>query len=229
METTYSFWGTLQLAFDRVWDAFAFFLPKLLGAIIVFVVGWIIAVLLGNLVKRVILVLHIDDLVAKIKIHDAFERAGLKLSIAGLLGWLVKWFLILVFLIAAADILEWQQVNDFLKAVVWYLPNVIIAAVILVVGLIVADFTREVVFKAVRATQLAYAGFAAGIAKWAILIFALMAALVQLNVATTLIHMLFQGLVAMLALAAGLAFGLGGKESAARFLGRIGKDLSSKE
>jgi hypothetical protein len=113
--------------------------------------------------------------------------------------------------------------------VVLYIPNVIVAVIILLAGILLATFVRNVVKTAVEAAELASADFLSGIAKWAILLFSFMAALVQLQIAPGLINTLFTGLVAMLALGGGLAFGLGGKEHASRVLDRLRRDLSSEK
>lgn len=222
-----SAWGDVLLAsLQGLWTSFIDFVPRLLGALIVFVVGWIIAAALGNVARRIIDFLQIDRLIEKLNIHKVFERADVDLSIARLIGWLVKWFLIIAFLIAAADILGWDQVTSFLKDVALYIPQVFVAVVILVAGIVAADFTYKVVSKAVKSAGLVSSGFVSGVAKWAVLIFSVLVALDQLDIGRTLLNTLVQGFVATLAIAAGLAFGLGGKDHAGRFLDRIRKDIS---
>lgn len=212
----------------ELWDTIVAFLPSLLGAILVFLIGVIVALVLRTVVVKVIGLLRIDDLARRLEITGQFERVGLRLNIGGLLGWIVKWFFIVMALIAATDILGWDQVTDYLGQVVLFIPNVIIAVIILLAGILLGNFVQNVVKSAVEAAQLASADFLSGIAKWAILIFTFMAALVQLQIAPELIRVLFTGLVAMLALAGGLAFGLGGKEHAHQFLNRLKKDISSE-
>jgi len=177
---------------------------------------------------RVIALLRVDELAKRLEITSQFERVGLRLHIGGLLGWIVKWFIIIIALIAATDILGWDQVTNYLQQVVLFIPNVIIAVIILLTGILLANFVQNVVKTAVEAAKLSSADFLSGVAKWAILVFTLMVALVQLQIAPELIQVLFTGLVAMLALAGGLAFGLGGKDHAHRFLNRLQKDISSE-
>jgi hypothetical protein len=219
----------LQGPLLELWDTVVAFLPNLLGAIIVFLVGLIIALVLRSVVVRVVALLRIDDLATKLEIKTQFDRAGVHLHIGHLLGWIVKWFLIIVALIAATDILGWGQITSYLEEVVLFIPNVIIAVIILLAGILLANFVQNVVHSAVEAAKLESARFLSGISKWAILIFSLMAALVQLQIAEDLIRVLFTGLVFMLALAGGLAFGLGGKEQASKFLTRLKKDISSEK
>lgn len=219
----------VQTAFADLWSSLLAFFPRFLGAVIVFLIGLIVASLLKKLVMRICDVLKLDTLAQKLEVKQMFQRAGVPFHISALLGWIVKWFFVIVFLIAATDIMQWAEVTSFLSEVVFYLPNVIIAVIILLVGILVANFTRSVIKSAVEAGKLAGADFLAAVSRWAILIFSLMAALVQLGIAEDLIQIIFTGLVAMLALAGGLAFGLGGKEHASHALTKLRKEMNSKE
>lgn len=217
----------VQYSFADLWTGLIGFLPQFLGALIVFLVGLIIAGLLGKFIQRIAKLLKLDELAKRVDAQSSFEKMGIKLHIGKLLGWIVKWFFIIVALIAAADILQWEQVTDFLREVVLYIPNVIIAVIILLVAVVLGNFVYNVVKTAVGATKLASSTFLAGISRWSIVVFGLMAALVQLGIAEDLIRILFTGFVAMLALAGGLAFGLGGKDHAMKVLNELKKDLTS--
>ncbi|NBS41805.1 hypothetical protein EBS80_04075 [bacterium] len=212
-----------------LWDSIVAYVPNVLGAIVVFLIGIIIASVLQTVVVKIVQMLRVDELVSKLDVKASLEKVGIRLHVGKLLGWIVKWFFIVVSLIAATDILGWEQVTNYLQEVVRYIPNVIIAVIILLAGILLATFVRNVVKTAVEAAELASADFLSGIAKWAILLFSFMAALVQLQIAPGLINTLFTGLVAMLALAGGLAFGLGGRDHASRALDRLRKDLSSEK
>ncbi len=221
--------NVLQASVLNLWDTILAYLPNVLGAAVVFLAGLLVAYALSHLVIKLVTMLRINELFARVEFKAALERVGLHLDVGKLLGWIVKWFFVIVALIAATDILGWEQVTDYLKQVVLYLPNVIISVIILLSGILLANFVRNVVKKSVEAAELASASFLSGIAKWSILVFSFMAALVQLQIAPELIRTLFTGLVAMLSLAGGLAFGLGGRDHAARVLDRLRKDISSAE
>lgn len=224
---TLATWGeVVNSSLQGLWAGFAELLPRLIGAIIIFLIGVLIAWIFKSVVMRISDWLRLDVLAEKLELKQTFERAGMRLKIGALLGWIVKWFVLIAALIAATDILQWTEITGFLREVVRYLPNVFIAVIILLAGILLANFVRNVVERAVEAAKLESAHFLAGIARWAIFLFALMAALVQLQIAEELITMLFAGLVAMLALAAGLAFGLGGREHASKFLDRLKRDIS---
>lgn len=218
----------LQGPLLELWQTLLSYLPRLVGAVLVFLIGVIISLILRSVVVKVVALLRVDELARRLEISSQFERVGLRLHIGMLLGWIVKWFFVIVALIAATDILGWAQVTSFLEQVVLFIPNVIIAVIILLAGIILGNFVQNVVKSAVEAAKLTSADFLAGVSKWSIFVFSLMAALVQLQIAPELIRVLFTGLVAMLALAGGLAFGLGGKDHAHRFLERLKKDISSE-
>lgn len=209
---------------QNIWGKIVAFVPEIIGALIILLVGLLVAAALGKLAKKLVHLTHVDALAHKLGATQKFEDMGMHFSISGIIGWIVKWFFIVVALIAAVDILKLQQVTTFLQDVALYIPNVIVAVVILVIGLVIGQFAFQVVEKTSKASHLtAHVGdVLAAIAKWSIVIFSLMASLTQLSIATQLIQILFTGFVAMLAIALGLAFGLGGKEKASHFLEKLG-------
>lgn len=200
------------------------FLPNFIAAIIVLILGIILAASLAKIIKKLIELTRVDKLLEKLGVNDAFKAFG-KISIGGIIGWLVKWFLIVVVLMAVADILQMSQINDFLKQVAGFLPNVVIAVVVMMIGFIGGNFVYEIVYRSVKATKMHSPRFLANIAKWSIIIFALMASLIQLSIAAALVQTLFTGLIAMMAIAGGIAFGLGGKDKAAEWLDSLEKKL----
>lgn len=218
----------LEGAFVNLWAQAVVFLPQLIFAVIVFLLGLLVAHLLRVAVERVVHVIRLDELMQKLEVKEFFRRVGIQLNVAALLGWIVKWFIVIVALIAAADALQWDQVTIFLTSVVGYIPNVLIAVIILLVGIILANFTQGVLKAALDAAKMDSAQFLAGLSRWAIIVFSFMAALVQLGIAGSLIQTLFTGFVAMLALAGGLAFGLGGRDHASRALDHLSKDLTNR-
>lgn len=221
-------WGDVIVAsLQESWVAVASFVPLFVGAFVIFVVGWVVASALGKLVAEVVKALRVDALLAQLEVEKALERGGLRLNSGAFVGALVKWFLVIVFLLAAANILGLAQVSDFLGQVLLYIPNVVVAALILVIALKVAEVVERAARSSVEAVGIR--GAAVGVmARWAIWIFALIAALLQLGVATILLQTVVTGLIAMLALAFGLAFGLGGRDAAASFIERMRRDLGGR-
>ncbi len=220
-------WGdVLRASFQQLWTGVAQFLPKILVAVVVLIIGWIIAAAVGKLIAKVIKALKVDKALQGLGAEGPIGRAGFKLDAGGFIGALIKWFLFIVFVVAAMDVLGLTQVNIFLRDVVLgYLPRVIIAALILIIAAVIADLSKRIIGGSAKAAKLASAGLLGGIAKWAIWIFALLAALYELGIASALIQTIFTGFIAMLAIAAGLAFGLGGKEAASRYIEKLRQDI----
>lgn len=208
---------TLQ-ALQGLWQGFLNFIPALIGAIIVFVIGWFISVGIGKIVTELLRKLRFNRIFEKGVWKEALEKAEFKIDASGFIGQIFKWVFVIVFLMAAVEILGLTQFAGFLKNVLAYLPNVIVAAFILVVAVIVADFLEKIVRAAVESVRVGYGHLVGIIVKWSIWIFAILAILLQLKIAPSLIQILFTGLVAGLVISGGIAFGLGGKEIAAGIL-----------
>ena len=211
---------------QTLWSGFIGFLPSLLGAVIVFIIGWLIAVVLSKLVAQIIRVLRIDQILGKIGLKRSLDRANLKLDTGKFIGELVKWFFIIVFLMAATDILNLPQVTDFLKQIILYIPHLIVAVLILLAAVLIANFLQKLVKASVEAAGLRGSNFLGTVTKWAVLVFGILAALLQLGIVPALIQTIFTGFVAALAIGVGLAFGLGGKDLAGQILSKLKRDVS---
>src|SRR3989344_583733 len=219
--------SVLQASFNDVWFTIVQFVPAIIAAAIIFVIGWIIGMILARVIEQVVDVLRIDDGLKSAGVTEAVKDAGFSLNAGRLLGALVKWFVIVVFLVASLEVLGLVRVTTFLQQVVLlYLPQVIVAVLIIILAAIVADIVRNVVTGSARAAGVKQAAMAGAIAKWAIWIFAVLAALNQLGVAAAFWQTLFTGIVVALSLAFGLAFGLGGKEAAARTIERLRSEMT---
>ncbi len=224
-------WGeTLTASFQNLWVGVLGFVPNLIIAILIVIIGWLIGALIGRVVAQIIRSLKVDEALRKAGAEDALARGGIMLNAGNFLGGLVKWFIIVVFLVAAFDILNLDQVNAFLEGVVLgYLPRVIIAVLMLLVSAVIADVMQRVVVTSARAAEIRSARFLGSVTKWSIWIFGILIALETLNIASTFIQTIFTGFVVALSLAVGLAFGLGGQETAARILDKVRSEISHKE
>lgn len=211
--------AAFQQAFNSLLWGTAQFIPDLLAAIIIFLIGWFVGVLLGRVVKEAVQALQLDQALKWIGLGDVVHRAGYQLNSGAFIGALVKWFVIIVFFMASLQIIGLSIVTFFLQQIiVSFLPEVIVAVFILLVAAVVAEVAQGVVAGSARAAGIRSAGFAGTAAKWAIYSFGIIAALSQLNIATAYFQTLFTGLVVALSLAFGLSFGLGGQDAAARFI-----------
>lgn len=205
------------------------FVPSFVGAVLVFLVGLIVAKVLADAVEKGVKLTKIDKTVEKAEMMKHFQEMGLDFSFSKVLGEVVRWFLILVFLMAATDILNLTQITGFLNSIILYIPNVVVAIVILAIAFLLASFTYKFVRGSVRAAGVMSASVLATISKWAIIVFGVLAALGQLRIAESIVNTLFIGFVAAISIAIGLAFGLGGKEEAAIMLRKIREELSEKK
>lgn len=217
--------NSLQNLFNQI----AEFIPVFVVAVVVLILGWLIGMGLGNLVQRFLEMIKIDAAANTLGLDRLSARTGKKLSIAAFGNWLVKWFFIIATFVAAANILNLNQVSAFLyDDVIPYFGNVIVAVAIMVIGGVSANFLQDVVRHSLQAGGLHTAETAGTITKWAILIFAILAALSQLRVAEDFLEELFKAIVWMLAGAGAIAFGLGGKDHAKKFLDSVEKDAKGK-
>lgn len=215
------------LSLQGLWYGFVATIPKIILAVIVFIIGWIIATTLARLVTAGVDALKLDKLFASAGANEALARAGWRLHIGGVVGWLVKWLIVIAFFIASVNILGLDQVSVFLGEILSYIPQIIIAVLVLVAGTIVADFARKVISGSAAIANVRSARMIGTVAYYAIWILAIVTALDKLGIFGYFGQILFTGLVLMLALALGLAFGLGGKDAAGRWVNRVSEDLSA--
>ncbi len=205
-----------------VWEGFIDFMPRLIGALILFIIGWIISVAIGKLIAEVLRKIKFNRIFEKGGWKSALEKAEIKVDASGFIGSIIKWVLMIVFLAASIEILGFVQLTGFLRDVLNYLPNVVVAAFIFVIAVIIADILEKVVRASVEGIKVGYGSVVGVIVKWSIWIFAILAILSQLKIEAAgwivnLINIAFIGIVAMMA----IAFGLGGKEVAAEILQNV--------
>lgn len=205
-------------AIEDVWSQFIQYIPEIVAAIAVLIIGWVAASLIGTLVTRLIAFTGIDAVVTESQLNERLKlppRSRYRL-LSGFVGSVVKWLIIIVALAMASDILNLTQVNEFLGQVIAYVPRVIVAVVILTVGMLAANFVSNLLYGGLEAANLPLPNekMLAAVSKYAIIIFSVMAALTQLGIVPRLIEIAFAGMVFALA----LAFGLGGKDHASKWI-----------
>lgn len=197
------------------------FLPNVIIAVIIFALGWAFGSILGRAVAHLITVTRIDNALHKAGFDKLSERAGIRVSVAGFLGGIIKWLVIVAFTIASAEILGLNQVTQLLRDILVYIPQVIVAAIVLVIAMLVGDFVARLIDHSTRGMGMK-GHFAAQVAKWSIIVVGgVFPALTQLRIAQGLVEVLFTGVVFAMSLALGLAFGLGGRDAAARTIEKM--------
>ncbi len=209
----------IQLSLIDLWSRLVGVLPDIVGAIIVLLLGLIVAPILGGIVKKVFDIIRIDEMAEKAGLKEVTAGYSKNFSISLLLGKIVKWFFIIAFVMAASEILGWERITQFLNEIVFYIPQVLIAVIILVFGVIAGNFFEAVVVRSLLGSNAPIDNpqIIGKVTKWSFVIFGVMAAMLQIGIAPSLIQILFTGIVLALA----LAFGLGGREKAAELLDYI--------
>jgi len=178
-------------------------------------------------VKKIFQAIRLDQLLVKAGVGEYLSRGGLKTDSGKFFGKIVYWFVVVAFALAASDILRFYAFSDFLKSVLLYVPNIIIAILILLATILLANFLKALIKSSVASAQVEGAGFLGSLAWWITIIFGLSAALIQLGVASSIFNIVLTGLVAMIAIAGGIAFGLGGKDLAGKLLDKIKDQLEN--
>lgn len=202
------------------------FIPQFIIAVAILIAGWII----GWLVERVIISIFkvipfVDDSLRSVGLEEITKRAGLRINLGKFFGSVIKIFIIFVFLVASLDVLGLETVNNFVvDRILGYIPSVVSAALVLVIGLVIAGFSSRFVEGASRAANIS-GGFAAKITKWSIVVFSVIIAVGELGIANEIIQSMIVGIIAAISLALGLSFGIGGQKAASDFLDRFKGDI----
>jgi len=218
----------LKDSFYGVFENIVMHVPNIIVAVILFVVGWFLASWIGKIVAALVSSLKVDDALGATGLHDLANRAGLGLNIGKVLGLFVKWTLIIIVATVAFDMIGLSQINESLVQILGYIPNIIVAAVVLMITALIAEFVEKVSTGSAKAAGVRKAGAFGIAARYFVWIVGITTALSRLQVAEV-VEALFQsvltGVVAAVAIALGIAFGLGGKEAAARYIARVEKDV----
>src|ERR671919_2469686 len=189
-------------------SAFLSYIPQLIGAIIILIVGYIVAKILQAVVSRVLKAVGFDGWMERGGIKQFFDRAQTRETPATVLGKLVFWFVFIIAITMAADALGIQQVSAVLAQLIAYIPSIIAAILILVLAALLANFVSGIVRGATGS------GVLASVVQYAIIVYAVFAAITELGIAVELTAPTFLILLGAVALAAAIAFGLGGREVA---------------
>jgi len=217
-------WDITIESLQDLWQGFIAFIPNLIGALVIFLIGWAISVAVGKIVAEVFRKIRFNRIFEKGSMKTALEKADIKVDASGFVGAIFKWVLVIVFLSAAVEVLGFLQFAAFLNRVLIFLPNIVVAVLIFAVAVIIADILEKIVKAAVEGAKLGYGKVAGLIVKWSIWVFAILMILIQLGIGTELVQILWTGIVFLVVIAGGLAFGLGGKDIAAEIL----RDLKRK-
>ena len=194
------------------------YLPTLIGALIILTVGWVIAKTLRRVVDRALEAIHFDKLADKAGISEILSKGGLKTSAVAVISGLVYWLAIIMVLVMVVNALGLPQASNVLESLFGYIPSVIAALFVLVVGMFLANFVSGIIHTAAGNASLPRPEMYAAVSRWSIIIFAGTISLRELGIATLLVTTTFNIVLGGVCLALALAFGLGGRDAAARYL-----------
>lgn len=197
------------------------FVPRFVAGLLILLIGIVIASIVKQLILSGAKSLKIDSYLKRYGVPELRENY----TWSNILAEIVRWFVIIIFLIPTADVWGLPRIGTLLNELLLYLPNVFVAVVIALVGFVLARLAHDVILASVKGITRESAEAIAAATQWAINIFVILAVLNQLGVASDLIRILFTGVVAMIALAGGIAFGLGGQKNAQDILDGIRKRL----
>ena len=209
-------WGdAVFLALSNALNTFLAAIPQVVGALLIIVIGWVVAGALARITTEVLKRAGADRLFAE---HggDVYGSRSRRIQPSVVMGELVKWLIRIVFLVAAANVLGMPQVSELLNQILLWIPNLIVAAIILLLAPLLGRFVRGAIEVGAGEMGFTNAPLLGRIAEIAIVAFAVVIAINQIGIAATLVNTLFIGVVGAVALAFGLAFGLGGRDVAAR-------------
>ncbi|MEN9604644.1 MAG: hypothetical protein RJB39_329 [Candidatus Parcubacteria bacterium] len=227
---TTSIGGAVSESYLSVKDALLGYGLLIFFAFIIFIATWIVADYIGRLVKKIFEKIKLDSALRQAGADNLLRKGGMQLNTGIFFGGLVKWSIITVMFLAVLQVLGLGDVSAIIGTMVAiYLPKIVVAILILLVAVLVADVLKKTVTAAAANAHLSSARALGTVTKVAVIIFAILSALVQLGIAVTLINTLFIGAVVAASIAAGIAFGLGGKEMATDILRKAKEELTSRK
>ncbi|SPZ09549.1 CmpX protein [Pseudomonas luteola] len=212
---------SLLSAMTTLWSKVAGFIPNLLGALLVVILGFFFAKLLDHLLSRLLAKLGLDRLMTGTGLTKMLARVGIKIPVSTLIGRIVYWFILLVFLVSAAESLGLQRVSSTLDVMALYLPKVFGAALVLVIGVLLAQLVNGIVHGAAEGVGLDYSAGLGRVAQALVIIISISVAIGQLEIKTELLNTVIAIVLASLGMAAALALGLGSRDLVAQILAGI--------
>ncbi len=225
----YTWSEVFNASLQELWWGFIQFAPRLIIAIIVFILGWVISSIVAKAFEQVVRAMHVDKALNKAGASQILSRAGLTLDTGYFVGQIMRWFVLIIFLLPSLSLVGLGSIGDFLRYdVLGFLPRVIIAAIVLIIGTIVSNGLGKAILAGAKSMSVSSANMLSNIAKYAVWVFAFIIAFEQLGINSAYMQIVFTGIIAMLSLGGAIAIGLGGKDHASRLISKVTEDLSQK-
>ncbi len=206
------------------WMQIVSFAPRLLAVIVILIFGWVVARLVRSVVKRALGLMSFDKFAQKSGLEEFMSHGNVNLSSSGIISQIVYWLVMILFIITGANALGLNEVAVLLQQLASYLPHIIVAIVVVIFGTLLARFINRLVFAWLHSIKFSRALAVSTSAEYGIQILAIFVALEQLGIGTQLLNSLFVIVFGAIFLALAIAFGLGGKEWAARMIEDLDKE-----
>lgn len=213
---------------NEFWVQVATFVPKFLAVVVILLAGWLVARLARYGVHRLLRFAHFDAIAQKSGLESFLQQGNVRLTLSGIISEIVYWLVILMFVITGSNMLGLEEASGILKGLAGYLPHVIVAILVLIFGTLLARFVNRLVFAWLHSIKFDGALVASTSSEYLVQVFALFVALEQLNIGTQLLTALFVIVVGAVFLALAIAFGLGGKEWAAKVIEEMQANAKKK-
>ena len=217
------FTDALFNAYSTFLTQLAAFLPKLIGAIIILILGWLIAKIIRSLVIKVLQLIRLNLVAEKAGVEKFLQDGGLKKSAIEIIGSMFYWLIMLIVILATFNILGLTVASGLFNEVILFIPNIIVAILVLILGLFLANFVSQVLVTYLKNIEIEHAETICKIIKYVVIIFVISVTFTQLNIAKELITSTFLIAFGAIGLALALAFGIGGKDWAAEIIKKITK------
>ena len=199
-------------------ESFVENLPQLLWAILVFLTGLLVSKWAGNIVARFLDKIRLNQALKRLNFEESLFETDIRFNAAQFFGNIVRCFFVILFLMTSVEIIGLPQFSQLLGETISYFPNIFVACLIFIIAVFLADFSQKIMFAVLEEEKITYSRFLGRIIRWIIWSLATLAILYQLQIAPTLILTIFVGFVGAIVIAVGVAFGLGGKDIAAKIL-----------
>ncbi|HEY0089318.1 MAG TPA: hypothetical protein VGB37_10765 [Candidatus Lokiarchaeia archaeon] len=210
--------------FESFWQNLTEISPPIFWAGLVFLAGILISRWIGNLAITFLIKIRLNQVLKRVGLEEVLSKIDTRLNAPKFLGEIVKWFFIIIFLTLALEILGLTQFSQFLEKIIGYFPNIFISALIFIIAAFLTDFSQKIVVGTLEEEKITYSKLFGRLIRWAIWLFAILAILYQLQITPLLILVIFIGMIITISITLGIAFGLGGKDLAAKIL----KELEEK-
>ncbi|PKQ60840.1 hypothetical protein BZG02_17710 [Labilibaculum filiforme] len=210
-------------------NEFARAIPQIIGAIIVLIIGWLIAKLIKRIFVKLMMLVKLNWLTEKSGVEKFLKDGGVKITAVDLIGSLIYWIIMLFVIMAALNTLQLTSAQDLFNQIILYIPNIIVSILILLLGLYAAKFVSQAIAVTLKNMHEASSHLIEKITYYAIIVLTIFIVLSQLNIAENIVTIAFLLILGAFCLAFGLAFGLGGKEYAASLLKKLQEEKNSRK